>query len=130
MIKTRRGQRRPRRTMPAMDSTGTTMRGLTNRRMTRVLMPRNPNCQSTVTTDPKDPLLGNLVSLRTPHFYFKIEVARGGSVRGFLALSNQVIEEIEVRQETKKQEDFMRKTTLKAGFMTRSTLKDAERQKS
>lgn len=79
-------------------------------------------------TDPEDPLLGNLVSLKIPHFL--IEVARGGSVRGFLALSNQVIEEIEVRQETKKQEDFMRKTTLKAGFMTRSTLKDAERHKS
>jgi hypothetical protein len=128
MIETRRDRRRPRRTMPTMDSTGTTTRGLTSRRMTRVLMPRNPNCQSTVMTDPKDPLLGNLVSLRTHHF--KIEVARGGSVRGFLALSNQVIEEIKVRQETKKQEDFMRKTTLKAGFITRSTLKDAERQKS
>jgi hypothetical protein len=128
MIKTLKDRRLPRRIMPIKDSTGTTTRGLTSRKMMRVLMPQNPNCQSRVMTDPEDPLLGNLVSLKIPHFL--IEVARGGSVRGFLALSNQVIEEIEVRQETKKQEDFMRKTTLKAGFMTRSTLKDAERHKS
>ena len=52
-------------------------------------------------------------------------------MREFIALSNQVIEEIEVRQETKKQEDLMRIANMKAGgFMTRSTLKDAERHKS
>jgi hypothetical protein len=80
-------------------------------------------------TDPKDPLLGNLVSLRNLNLL--IEIVGGGSVRGFLALSNQVIEEIEVRQETKKQEEFMRKTTMKAGgFITRSTLKDSEKHKS
>jgi hypothetical protein len=77
---------------------------------------------------PKGPSLRESCKSKILTFYK--EVARGGSVRGFLALSNQVIEEIEVRQETKKQEDFMRKTTLKAGFMTRSTLKDAERHKS
>ena len=78
---------------------------------------------------PKGPPLRESRKFRIPHFL--IEIVGGGSVRGFLALSNQVIEEIEVRQENKKQEEFMRKTTMKAGgFITRSTLKDSEKHKS
>jgi hypothetical protein len=102
---------------------------LTGIGMKRVFKALSPIFQRKVLTDPKDLLLGNLVRLRNPHLL--IEIAGGGSVRGFLALSNQVIEEIEVRQETKKQEEFMRMTTMKAGgFINRSTLKDSEKQKS